>query len=354
MSKVIRLADIKEGMILADNVSAARKLLLAKGTVIKPTYINLLRKYGVSKVTVCEQEVKYQEITDNPIGRFYESVYRDVEKISVNMRDGEKVSAAEVIPIVEEVLEIIFANKENVLLLTGYKTMFDTYHYAHSMDVCIYSLIAAKAMGLSYEDIITLGIGALLHDIGKCKVPEHILNKKGRLTKEEFEMVKKHPTFGLQILGNISQMNSRVARIIMEHHERCDGSGYPRHLKGEEIDQLSKIVAVADIYDALTSDRIYKKKILPHEAAEYLLAISCSELDASITKVFLENIAIYPKGCQVLLSTNEVAVVTNSNKIMPIRPTVKLLTDTDRNPLLAPYEMDLSENLSTFITHIFN
>ena len=149
-------------------------------------------------------------------------------------------------------------------------------------------------------------------------------------------------------------MNPTVSRIVLEHHERCDGSGYPKHLRNKEIHKLSKIIAIADIYDALTSDRVFKKKILPHEAAEYLLSISKSQLDSEITKIFLKNIAIYPKGCQVLLNTNEVAIVLDSNPKMPLRPRLKILTNNKGNFLQHPREFDMSSVLNVFITHVFS
>lgn len=354
MSTVIHLFDIKAGMIVADDIWVEEKLLLATGTVIKPSYIARLHTYGVSKVTVYKQEVSDNGISENPIERFYEHTYRNVENILDCIGRDEKISASQIIPIIETILEVVFKDQDNILLLTGYRSIFDTYYYVHSMDVCIYSLITARAMGLGYDEILTLGIGALLHDIGKSKVPEYILNKKGSLTENEFEEVKKHSREGHNLLKNISQINNDVRRIVLEHHERCDGSGYPNNLRDNQIDKLSKIVAVADIYDALTSDRVYKKKVLPHEAAEYLAAISRTQLDWEITKIFLENIAIYPKDCQVLLNTNEIGVVISSNHQVPLRPKLKILTDKERNPLEIPYEIDLSLKLSIFITHIFN
>ena len=249
-------------------------------------------------------------------------------------------------------MEAVFLSQDSILSLTGIRGE-GNYFYSHALDVCIYSLIAAKVMNLSYEDTVILGIGALLHDIGKVKISEKILNKQGLLNERELKEVKKHSELGYDILIKSPQINYDVIKIVLQHHERCDGSGYPNQLKGEEILMLSKIVAIADIYDALTSDRVYNKKILPHEAAEYLLCISNTLIDSEITKVFIKNISIYPKGCQVLLNTNEVAIVLDSNKNMPLRPLLKIITDKYRNPLLAPHEFDLQKNPRVLITRIF-
>ncbi len=274
----------------------------------------------------------------NKVENFYREMYNNIKRIFKNLKLNENINFPTIISVVEDMLKTVFFNQDHLLLLTGFRTSFNTYDYAHSLDVCIYSLITAKAMGLSQDKCLTLGLGALLHDIGKTKVPDQILLKKGKLTFKEFQEVKKHSAYGFQLLQQQSRrIDPTVCRIVLEHHERCNGSGYPNQLQNKEIHQFSKIVAVADIYDALTSDRIFKKKILPHEAAEYLLSVSSSELDPEITRIFLKNIAIYPKGCQVLLNTNQVAVVQDSYLKMPLRPLVQILTDKKGTPLSKPY-----------------
>jgi len=208
-------------------------------------------------------------------------------------------------------------------------------------------------MKLNCGDAVTLGLGALLHDVGKSWVADFILNKQDKLTDDEFDIIKMHPAYGVKILKNIPNINSDVLRIVLEHHERCDGSGYPKGLRGNRLHLFSKIVAIADIFDALTSERIHQKKILPHEAAEYLLSVSGRQLDHDLVQIFTKTIAVYPKGCQVLLSTNQVAVVIASNPLMPLRPILKVLTDTQGIPLQKKSFLDLSRNFNVFITHLF-
>lgn len=352
----VDLSGAKPGMILAENIFLGGKLLLAKGSIIRTNHINRLKDCGIFQMVVYEEEMRYEEeiFSDNPVEEFYEKACKEIGKIIEQLKTNPKINLAHVFSLTENILDTVYKNKDHILLLTGYKSSPDIYLHNHSQDVCIYSLLAAKAIGLSYDESINLGIGALLHDIGKTKISEQILSKRAKLMVDEFEEVKKHPIYGYYMLQNIPQLDPAISRIVLEHHERCNGSGYPNNLRSEEIGKLSKIVAVADIYDALTSDRVYKKKVLPHEAAEYLLSISTSQLDFEITKVFLQNIAIYPNGCQVLLNTNEIAVVIDSNISMPLRPSLKILTDHQRKPLLNPFKFDLSSNPSVFITHIFS
>ncbi|PYG87064.1 putative nucleotidyltransferase with HDIG domain [Ruminiclostridium sufflavum DSM 19573] len=351
MSLKVNTDDLKTGMILGEDICCNENLLLSKGMVLKQCYVKKLMARGIMEVAILADKTYYDDIFLNPVEKFYVETYEALTNVIERYRKEDKIEISRVFPIVENILEAVFSSQNSILSLTGFRGEGD-YFQLHALDVCIYSLIAAKVMNLSYEDTVILGFGALLHDIGKTRVPDRILNKKGKLTDEEFDEVKKHSECGYQILIKCPQINSDIVRIVLQHHERCDGSGYPNNLKDRDIHLLSKIVAIADIYDALTSDRVYRKKVLPHEAAEYLLCISNTLIDPHIAKVFVNNIAIYPKGCQVLLSNNQVAFVIDSNPKMPLRPVLKIITDKFRNPLPVPYEFSLQDNSHIVITQI--
>ena len=350
---LLDIGNVVPGMVLYEDVYHEDNLLLPKGTVIKPGYIDKLVSRGVFKVNVCTETSQYDDLFSNPVEKFYIKTYDEISKIIDNQKKGIKIDVTQILMLVEKIMEKVYTNKDSILLLTGFRGKCD-YFYAHSLDVCIYSLIAAKALNIDYENAMILGMGALLHDIGKIKISDSVLLKQGSLTTEEFEEAKKHSIYGYRLAAGIPGMKHDVAKIILQHHERCDGSGYPRNAGADEIHFLSKIVAVADIYDALTSDRVYRKKVLPHEAAEYLLCISNSQIDSKIARVFLKDIAIYPKGCQVLLNTNQIGVVTDSNSKMPLRPSLKILTDKDKYPIKIPFEFELQTHPGVFIVHMFN
>ena len=345
--------NLKPGMILEKDIMDRGKLLLAKGTVIKPSYITQLISRGVAKVTVLAEKTLNEEILSNPVEKFYARSYQAVGNIIDNLKQNLPITIPQIFPVVEKILETVFANQDSMLLLTGFKEGYD-YHYAHSLDVCIYSIIAAKAMDLNYATIVDLGMGALLHDVGKTKTPESILFKQGRLTAAEYEEVKKHSKYGYDIVVKIPGIKPNITQIVLQHHERCDGSGYPRGLKDGEIYRLAKIVAIADIYDALTSDRVYCKKVLPHEAAEFLLYASSTLIDPEIARVFMKHIAIYPPGCQVRLNTNEIAIVLDSNLNMPLRPLLKIIADKEGRPLKESKKCELQSHPQIFIKNIFN
>lgn len=353
MGFFIEIGNIIPGMILNEDIHDKGYLLLPKGAIIKPGYIEKLASRGIDKVNVCAERSHYKDIIANPVERFYAESYEDIANIIDNMKTSVGINSMQVFSVVEKILNKVFSHKNSMLLMTGFRGKCD-YYYAHSLDVCIYSLITAKAIKLDYNNTVILGIGALLHDIGKTRIPDSILLKKDFLTADEFEKVKQHSFYGYKIIMNTPGFSHDVAKIALQHHERCDGSGYPGNIPSEEISFLSKIVAIADIYDALTSDRVYRKKILPHEAAEYLLCISNSLVDSEIARVFLKNVAIYPRGCQILLNTGEIGVVLDSNEQMPLRPLLKVLTDRDKNYLKYHYELEMQSHPDVFITDIFN
>ncbi len=355
MTTKIDLTDVKPGMVLAENIYLNDRLFLAKGTIMKSSYISRLKTYKIRQIKINEIRTPHREIYQtNPVEEFYEKTYVGIKKTFNEIVKNQKINVSHIFPIVESILEAVYINQDSILLLTGYKRVPDSYFHAHSLDVCIYSLIIAKAMGLNYYETVNLGMGAFFHDIGKIKVPQHILNKQEPLSVKEFEEVKKHSFYGFQMLNEFAQIDPVIPIIILEHHERLDGSGYPLKRRESEIHKLSKIVAVADVYDALTSDRVYKKKVLPHEAAEYFLSDAGNQFDSAVINILLKNIAIYPKGCQVLLSTNAIAVVIDSNRAQPLRPIIKIITDKNRNPLSDPVILDLEINFNIKIIQIFS
>lgn len=163
-------------------------------------------------------------------------------------------------------------NDTDLLNLLTDVCSYDQYIFTHSLNVTLYSLAIGMHLKLSTKNLETLGLGAILHDVGKMKVPAEILMKPGKLTEEEFEEIKKHSEEGFRILRNVQTIPLLVAHCAFQHHERLNGSGYPRGIKGNEIHEFGKIIAVADVFDAVTSNRVYRQAMLPHEGLEILYA----------------------------------------------------------------------------------
>lgn len=264
-----------------------------------------------------------------------------VAKACEDIRMGKVVNSKPLKKIVKDMVEEILTNHpESMMRLTKIKS-FDDYTFAHSVNVSILSTIIGVDVGLSREKLEELALGAMLHDLGKTKIDHKILQKPTSLTEQEFGVVRRHPEDGYQMLLSDLQ-NGHVARIVArQHHERQDGSGYPEGLKGNEINDFASIAAVADVYDALTTDRPYRKKFLPYVAMEIIIAASGLGLKKKIVAAFLSMMSIYPQGSLVRLNTGEIAMVTRANRRAVIRPAIKLLIDVDGHTLKESVEIDL-------------
>jgi HD-GYP domain-containing protein (c-di-GMP phosphodiesterase class II) len=206
-------------------------------------------------------------------------------------------------------------------------------------------------MSYSRNMLIDLGVGSLLHDLGKTKIPIEILNKNGKLTDEEYSIIKKHPELGYKIVQNVKEVNERARAIILEHHERVDGKGYPYGLTGDKISKFSKIACISDVYDAIVSDRVYRKGFAANEAYEFVLGGGGSFFDFDLVNVFRNNFSIYPLGVCVKLSNGIEGFVVGHNKGFTDRPVVRVLYDEYGNRI-NPMEIDLIKVLDVCVERI--
>lgn len=250
--------------------------------------------------------------------------------------------------VVNSILDDITSNSDTMMMLVNI-TASDHYLFQHSVDVCIYSTVLGQAYGYSRDELYNLSLGALLHDIGKTQLPQDVLLKPGRLTPDEFNIVKMHTTLGYQLLKDLPNVPLLSAHVAFQHHERLDGSGYPRAIAGDKIHEYAQWVGIADVYDAMTSHRVYRKAMLPHEAMEMLFIGAGTAFDKNKVELFRDKVSIYPLGMIVKLSTGEIGAVVDINSSTPYRPIVRVLYDVNRQPI-SPYEVDLSKASSVTIT----
>lgn len=222
--------------------------------------------------------------------------------------------------IADELLGAIRQNNAVALSLVELETS-DEYTFNHSVDVGTISMVIAKNLKCSVKTIRELGVTGILHDIGKTRVPPEILNKPGRLTDDEFEAIKKHSLYSYEMIKDIDGLSDNVKKGVLEHHEKIDGSGYPLGLLGDGIVTYAKILAVADIYDALCTARPYKKGYTPRESVEMLSAMT-DQLDINILNAFFSSVILYPVDMIVKLSNGEEARVVRNNRKLITRPVV--------------------------------
>jgi len=220
----------------------------------------------------------------------------------------------------------------------------DHYLYQHSLNVCTYATMMGLVSGYRREELINLGLGALLHDIGKTQVPVGMLRKPGKLTPDEFAELKRHTVYGFRILKQEPNIPLVVADCAYQHHERMDGSGYPRGIQRDEIHEYAQWIGIADVYDALTTDRVYRGALPADQAMKIMRQYAGIQFEAAKLNLFQSKIAVYPLGSEVLLNTGERGVVVDLNASSPFRPIVRILANEANEELSAPYEVDLSKH----------
>ncbi len=249
-----------------------------------------------------------------------------VESMAADVKSGNKIDLNKTKKTVNNMIDSIARNPDAFMWLTKLKDT-DSYTYRHAMDSSILAVSLGRHLGLSKSELKDLAIGSLLFDIGKVKLPANILNKPGRLTDEEFALVRKHVDFSVEIMKGIKGMPARAIEIAQFHHERHNGNGYPQGLKGTEIPVFARIAAIVDCYDAITSDRTYNRAISSHEAIKQLYEWGNVDFQIELIEQFIQCLGIYPTGSLVELSTGQVGVILSQNRVRRLRPKVMLILD---------------------------
>jgi HD-GYP domain-containing protein (c-di-GMP phosphodiesterase class II) len=255
-------------------------------------------------------------------------------------------AAKSLIKLIREIQEEI-KDSQDLLALLSDVYAYDDYIFTHSLNVTMYSLAIGMKLRLKDHELESLGLGAILHDVGKVKIPEEILMKPTKLSDDEFLQVKKHAVEGFELLRRIPSVTLVAAHCAYQHHERLNGSGYPRGITGQDIHPFGKIIAVADVFDAVTSNRIYRQAMLPHEGLEILYSGSGTLFDQKTIEVFREAVAVYPIGISVILNDGRKGVVSRQNMGLSDRPVVRILEENGME--IDPYEIDLKTFLDVMI-----
>lgn len=323
-------------------------VLLAEGVEMTNSFAERLKQYGISEIYLHDDISAGIEVKDVIEEQTRNEAVILIKKMMCNYQFSPTLDVAKVKAMVNKILDELLEN-ENILYNLSEIKSVDDYTFEHSVNVCILSLITGIGLGFDQNGLRELGIGAMLHDIGKLCIPREILQKPSQLTVEEFEEIKKHTILGYELLKKSCQVDMVSAYIAFGHHERYDGSGYPLQLKDENIQICARIVAVADVYDALTSDRVYRKKLNPNEVYEYITTLGVHHFDPRVIESFVKYVSIYPVGTGVLLNTRERGIVVRDNRLMPTRPVIRIIYDEAMKKQTIFKEIDLSELTSIFI-----
>lgn len=331
---------LRPGMQLAQPViSSEGRTLLTKGQLLRDTYIQRLRQLGVLSVYVVDPRFPDLEADDFINEQTRIQALKTIRVATSNLVSGSAADMAAVKDIVDTLISDLAANPRLMINVLDIRT-HDDYTFAHSVNVCSFSILVGLSMGLNNQALREMGVGALMHDLGKTLIPHEVLNKPGKLSDEEYDKVKLHAFDGFNILRH-QEIGLLSSHIALQHHERVNGSGYPRGLTQEEIHPYARIAAVADVYDAMASDRIYRPRFLPHDVAQWLVSQGGKQFDLDVVRTFLQRVAFYPIGTMVKLSSGITGVVVDINQPMTTRPIVRVLYDPDNLPVSELQEVDL-------------
>ena len=340
----IPIKNLKNGMITAQSIyNPLGASYLTKGMELSPTYIERLEKAGFDGVTVTSMDPKLKLAPPDDIvqEKTRISAIQNVATAFHSVEENGTFDPAPLQGISENILQDIIAQQKNLVQLTDIR-LHDTYTFAHSVNVAILSSLLGVLLKISREEQLKLTLGGLLHDIGKVTVPYEILTKAGHLSDNEWSVMQGHPEAGRQRLKKMFPNDTLLSTIALQHHERFDGSGYPNHLKGEQIHRYGRIVAIADVYDALTSVRPYKRAYTPSVAHRLMATCSPGHFDLDLLKLFFDNVAIYPVGT-ILKTQDGYAIVKKVEFGYTLTPVVCVFANREGKLLNAPSDLDLKE-----------
>jgi HD-GYP domain-containing protein (c-di-GMP phosphodiesterase class II) len=268
----------------------------------------------------------------------------------------EKINIARSKRAVQNLIDVIIQDESALLEMTALQS-FDDYTYVHSVNVCVLSLVLGYHLGLDRKTISDLGVGALIHDIGKTSLPVELINKPGKFDEYDWEQMRKHPTFGVKFIfktRKVDETTAKAATAVFEHHITYDGMGYPELLQKRKPKLFARIVAIADNYNAMVSGRVYqKKRLTPDEIITNMVNRAGKSFDSLLLKVFINAIGIYPVGAVVALSSKEVGIIAKTNPENPEQPKVKVVGNENGLYDLGNVKVvDLSEDTDLKVTKL--
>lgn len=274
--------------------------------------------------------------------RLHGEANKVVRHVMDDIRLGQTIQVDRITPLIENTVDSIFRNQDALLPLARLKS-HDDYTFEHSVSVCALLVAFGRAMQLPKEIIRELALGGLLHDVGKARIPEAILNKPGKLTEEEFFLMQKHVTLGVEVLQTTDGISELAMQVVGQHHERFDGTGYPHKRAGEGISLYGQMAAIVDVYDAISSDRIYHKGMPPSQALKKLLEWSSHHFDPQLVKTFVRAVGIYPTGSLVQLESKRLGVVIEQNDGNLLEPVVRVFYHAGQKHYIPPEIVDISK-----------
>ncbi len=294
-------------------------------------------------------EINFDDIEPVAVGReimmakkVRKEALKTVQNVMNNIKMGAQIHKEEVEVVVNDIIISMLRNP-NAMMSMGMLRKTDEYLYQHSISVSALMVSFGKLLGFDSKLLKEIGLGAMLHDIGTMQVPHSIISKPNGLTENEYEQIKKHVTYGRNILQETEGVTEMSIITAYQHHERMDGTGYPKGIKGDEISRAGRAIAIIDVYDALTTKRCFRHLVPPAEAIKMIFNWSETKFDREMVQKFIKCIGIYPVGSLVRLESGLLAIVFDHSTDDLLRPLVRVVYDTKNERILMPYVIDLSK-----------
>ncbi|NTS78611.1 HD-GYP domain-containing protein [Catenovulum sp. SM1970] len=345
MQQRVDIEQLSPGMYVMEVTKQSGDIKVSsKGWVKTQVAIDALKKKGVQEVVIDPDKTLFaaEEEADEPIeetqiqakpvsmerelgkaAKLYNEAQQLQQKAFEDIKAGKPIDIEPVKAVTKGLIDSIFRNQDALLCMTRIREK-DAYLLEHSLNVSILMSMFAKHLELDSETTEQLAVGAFLHDIGKILIPDAILNKKGALNPHEFEVMKSHVEHSIEILQKTSGVSALSLEVAAQHHEKLSGKGYPNGLNDEQISQAGRMIAIVDIYDALTAERVYKKGMTPSSAFKLMMTMAKQDIDHQLLQQFIKSIGVHPVGTLVKLSSGKLGIVIKSNNEQPLKPVVKL------------------------------
>ncbi len=347
--RAIPTSYIKGDVTLAENLyNKEGAILIRNGAIINERLIKKINEVGIFTIYITDAfspDIDIDRIVDiNMRIRGVNLVKEIYEQVKMGKSISSDFSRLEA--LFDDVYDEILGAKERQINYIDIKSV-DNYTYGHALNVAILSTLLGIECGVRMPQLKSLFMGAVLFDIGMMLIPQDTYQRTEGLTEAQSDMLKRHVQVGYDYLRKISSADAFMKNISLTHHERWDGKGYPNQLRGSNIHLFSRIVGICDVYDAMTSDRVYKSAVPPNEAIEFLMGSAGNQFDLEITEKFCKKINPYPEGSLVKLNTGEIAVVRKVVKDLPLRPLISIINNV--GPKLVMKDIDLYEKRNLVI-----
>lgn len=364
--RLVPIECVREGSYLAKTIyDSDGRVLLREGVKLNEVFLRRIKHIKIFSVYINDEysdnlieEVIKPELRQKAIKTIkdtfvsFEKYNLDTAKNTSSVKNSNFIQEKQkyflsIGDIATNILDEICSQKDALVNVVDIKNL-DSYTYQHSVNVAVLSLILGMQLQLSKLELYSLCLGALLHDIGKVFISNDIIQKFDKLTEKEYDIVKEHSQKGYEYLKGSPDISAPARIIALQHHERVNGSGYPEGRKGTDINTLAKIVAIADVYDALTSDRPHRRALSPNESLEYIMASGGTLFDYNMVLAFSKAVIPYPEGTLVKLTNGDIAVVEENHPNYPLRPKLKVIKAID-NSAKKNKHVDLMEELDLVI-----